>query len=222
MNKKNILTAAVSLSLVACLSIGATLAYFTDTTETKQNTFTTGNVKINLIDELPENFNPADHTWTADDSSDAGISYGNVMPGDTLDKIVGVQTDFNSSDAYLAMRLTISGPSDDVAGVGKWYDLAEQIAMDIQSSGKWRATISNNADGAYVDCYYLEAVSGGAYVNLIEEVQIPAVWGNEITNGTFTISAEAAAIQAANLDAPNTVPGFNDTALELKALLNEG
>lgn len=36
MTKKNILTAAVSLSLVACLSIGATLAYFTDSTDGKK------------------------------------------------------------------------------------------------------------------------------------------------------------------------------------------
>ncbi|OUN80312.1 hypothetical protein B5G03_16890, partial [Gemmiger sp. An50] len=44
MKKKNILTAAVSLSLVACLSIGATLAYFTDKSDTMTNVFTTGKV----------------------------------------------------------------------------------------------------------------------------------------------------------------------------------
>ncbi|OUN86796.1 hypothetical protein B5G03_06100, partial [Gemmiger sp. An50] len=51
MNKKNILTAAVSLSLVACLSIGATLAYFTDKSDTMTNVFTTGKVDMTLIDE---------------------------------------------------------------------------------------------------------------------------------------------------------------------------
>lgn len=88
MNKKNILTAAVSLSLVACLSIGATLAYFTDT-HTKTNVFTTGEVDIILNDISPE----VDGMVSGDpyiNNETSGIRYENVVPGDELSKDVSI------------------------------------------------------------------------------------------------------------------------------------
>ncbi len=50
MKKKTILVAAIAVMLVAALVVGGTLAYFTDKTEVKDNVFTVGNVKIDLIE----------------------------------------------------------------------------------------------------------------------------------------------------------------------------
>ena len=50
MKKKSILMAAIAVMLVAVLVVGGTLAYFTDT-KSATNTFTVGNVKINLIEQ---------------------------------------------------------------------------------------------------------------------------------------------------------------------------
>lgn len=50
MKKKTILVAAIAVMLVAALVVGGTLAYFTDT-KSAPNTFTVGNVKINLIEQ---------------------------------------------------------------------------------------------------------------------------------------------------------------------------
>ena len=49
MNKRRILAAAMALCIVAIIAVGATLAYFTDT-KNVTNTFTVGNVKIDLIE----------------------------------------------------------------------------------------------------------------------------------------------------------------------------
>lgn len=49
MKKKTILVAAIAVMLVAALVVGGTLAYFTDT-DTKTNTFTVGNVSIELLE----------------------------------------------------------------------------------------------------------------------------------------------------------------------------
>ena len=49
MKKKTILVAAIAVMLVAALVVGGTLAYFTDTKSAK-NTFTVGNVKIELLE----------------------------------------------------------------------------------------------------------------------------------------------------------------------------
>ena len=50
MSKRKILVLALSLCMVAILAIGGTLAYFTDT-DKAINTFTVGNVKIQLIEQ---------------------------------------------------------------------------------------------------------------------------------------------------------------------------
>ena len=50
MKKKSILMAAIAVMLVAVLVVGGTLAYFTDT-KSADNTFTVGNVKINLLEQ---------------------------------------------------------------------------------------------------------------------------------------------------------------------------
>ena len=49
MKKKTILVAAIAVMLVAALVVGGTLAYFTDT-KTETNTFTVGNVNIELLE----------------------------------------------------------------------------------------------------------------------------------------------------------------------------
>ena len=49
MKKKTILVAAIAVMLVAALVVGGTLAYFTDT-KTEPNTFTVGNVNIELLE----------------------------------------------------------------------------------------------------------------------------------------------------------------------------
>ena len=49
MKKKTILVAAIAVMLVAALVVGGTLAYFTDTKDAK-NTFTVGNVSIDLLE----------------------------------------------------------------------------------------------------------------------------------------------------------------------------
>lgn len=49
MKRKTILVAAIAVMLVAALVVGGTLAYFTDT-KSADNTFTVGNVKIDLLE----------------------------------------------------------------------------------------------------------------------------------------------------------------------------
>lgn len=54
MSKRKILMLATTLCMVAILAVGGTLAYFTDT-DGAVNTFTVGNIDIELIEKFPEN-----------------------------------------------------------------------------------------------------------------------------------------------------------------------
>lgn len=91
MNKRKIMMLALSLCMVAILAVGGTLAYFTDT-DTKTNTFTTGNVEIELVENFPET---------------------KLLPGEknALTKEVGVKN-IGSEDAYMWIELWIPAAID--------------------------------------------------------------------------------------------------------------
>lgn len=91
MKKKTILVAAIAVMLVAALVVGGTLAYFTDKTEAKQNTFTVGNVGIDLT-ETAWDAN-ADHT---------------LVPGKFYDKNPTITVDAGSQDAYVFLKLDLN------------------------------------------------------------------------------------------------------------------
>lgn len=91
MKKKTILVAAIAVMLVAALVVGGTLAYFTDKSDAKVNTFTVGNVKINLT-ETAWDAN-ADHT---------------LVPDKFYDKNPTITVDAKSQDAYVFLKLDLN------------------------------------------------------------------------------------------------------------------
>lgn len=202
MKKKNILTAAVSLSLVACLSIGATLAYFTDKTETKTNTLTAGKVDIELIDTAI----PADpskgETWQVVEVLN-GLKYQDVMPGDNLSKIVGLTTSPTSEDAYVAIRVTVNDVVAPHAGEGDFTtdEITAQISDIIASqvnADEWISRDMGNGDVIY---YYHEAVPAKQEKTLFENIPLPgSAWNNQYAELSFDVDVQAAAIQATNTD----------------------
>lgn len=91
MKKKSILVAAIAVMLVAALVVGGTLAYFTDKSGEKVNTFTVGNVKIDLT-ETAWNDND-DHT---------------LVPGKSYDKNPTITVKEGSQDAYVFLKLDLN------------------------------------------------------------------------------------------------------------------
>lgn len=91
MKKKTILVAAIAVMLVAALVVGGTLAYFTDKTEAKQNTFTVGSVGIDLTETK----------WNANDDH-------TLVPGAFYDKNPTITVDAGSQDAYVFLKLDLN------------------------------------------------------------------------------------------------------------------
>lgn len=91
MSKRKILTLAMALSMIAILAVGATIAYFTDT-DSKTNTFTIGDVEIQLNEVFPNN---------------------KLFPGEenALQKVVTVENK-GSEDAYMWIELWIPAALD--------------------------------------------------------------------------------------------------------------
>ena len=111
MSKKKI----ISLCLVVCLlatAIGGTLAYFTDTDNQVQNTFTVGNVSIDLTET--NKINGVEVT---------GNAFENVMPGTEITK-KAVVTNNSSEDAYVRVVVRATNQEELYALLDK-YDEAD-------------------------------------------------------------------------------------------------
>ena len=119
MNKRRILAIAMSLVIVAIIAIGATVAYFTDT-DNATNTFTTGGVKIDLIEEQSNK----DHTgfvpYTGDKvlmpivGSAQGEKYPNGQPTaeNYIDKVVTIKNTGKSA-AWIRAYYAVPSALDD-------------------------------------------------------------------------------------------------------------
>ena len=117
MKKKTILVAAIAVMLVAALVVGGTLAYFTDTKDAK-NTFTVGNVKIDLIEqERGENglqdFTPKKALYPIVGSAQGEKDeYGMPIAKNYVDKMVTIQNT-GSEKAYIRAYFAIPSALDD-------------------------------------------------------------------------------------------------------------
>lgn len=220
MNKKNILTAAVSLSLVAVIGVGATLAYFTDSTATAKNVFTTGLVNIELVDETDPD---AEGQVPGVPNKEGGITYTDVMPGDNLSKIVGATILDDSQPCWLGFKVSISSTSP-------LKDTVEQEVVNLvwnsiqetaQTDPNWIVSVEGTDLYCYrtVETVYNEEDPMANRVLLFDGIQIPgAEWDNRYAGVNFDIDVTAAAVQTANLPAPSFEG--NETRTELYNLLN--
>nr|WP_276856818.1 SipW-dependent-type signal peptide-containing protein [Intestinimonas timonensis] len=109
MKKKSILLAATAVMLVAAMSIGGMLAYFTDDDQAV-NTFTAGKVEINLAEDATgwtdEETGKEVHGSTSGDA-ETGFSY-HIFPGESYAKKPVITVLKDSEDAYLVATVTIS------------------------------------------------------------------------------------------------------------------
>ena len=86
MKMKNLLIGGMSLALVACISIGGTLAYLTDTTGPVTNTFT-GSAGISMtLDEAKVNPETGKEIVGEGAERVQDNMYKNVIPGNDMDK----------------------------------------------------------------------------------------------------------------------------------------
>lgn len=100
MKKKTILVAAIAVMLVAALVVGGTLAYFTDT-KTETNTFTMGNVSIDL-NEQQKGENGLEKF-----DQNKQLVPGKSNDGNAVSKIVTVTNTSEHNDAWVWVELKI-------------------------------------------------------------------------------------------------------------------
>ena len=126
MNKKKILSLALVVCVAAILAIGGTLAYFTDTDEAT-NTFTVGNVMIDLTEP----------NWEAETDHD------DVYPGEALAKDPTVA---NVGDNPCFVRVKVTG-------LDQFGEKGDITLRYIDADGIYHDGY-NTTDWTYKDGYY--------------------------------------------------------------------
>lgn len=129
MKKNKILALSLCTCLAATAVVGGTLAYFTDT-DAETNTFTTGNVEIDLIEEFEQD--------------------SKLMPGIDVTKKVTVKNT-GSEDAYVRVHVAIpsmldSGSDDEPQYAAYNNTLHFNFSKDSIAEGEWNW--STTTDGS--------------------------------------------------------------------------
>lgn len=164
------LVAAAAIAATLCVTIGGTLAWLTDTTDPVKNTFTVGNVEIELA-ETKDNFK--------------------MVPGGTIEKDPKVTVEAESEDCYVFVKVEESNNLESYIGYtidsgwtalpevdGVYYRVVEDIVAD--------QTFSVLADD---EVSVLEAVTSD---------MMDAVSGDNAGNAP-TLTFTAYAVQKANV-----------------------
>lgn len=192
MNKRKLLSLALSLSMVAILAVGGTLAYFTDT-DAKVNTFKVGNVDITLNEDFGDNdpSTPEELNPTTGKNEDGTIK-------NAVTKKVTVENT-GSKDAYVRVHIAIPQILDDGAdtfdasanllhfnyapdsiGKDKWD--WSKVAKDDKYEGDWNyyeTQIEGITYNVYVVTHEAAVAAGAETGEAIHQVYLDAGATNE-------------------------------------------
>lgn len=149
--------------LLVSLSVGATLAYLTSTTQTVENTFTVGKVNITL-DEVEVDKN-GKIVYEDDKVTEKRTKNGNtdvhLLPGRNIPKDPTVTVLAGSEDCYVRVKVTVDvyegykRPADDgTNGTTSWDDEFREWAEHFA-----KAYIRNNGNQGFDTNYWAEVAT---------------------------------------------------------------
>ena len=209
MTKKKILVLALSLAMVAILAVGGSLAYFTDS-KNVDNTFTVGNVKIDLIEqERDGNGGLTDFKQNKSLNPIVGSAQGEKdkfgMPTakNYVDKMVTIKNT-GKNDAYIRAYFAIPSALDDGyetfnAGANVLhFNFGNKVAADgtitstygnewnWQHDGEWNyfeTTINDIAYNVYYADYTTIVSAGATTEQFVQGVYLDKSFNIKTENG---------------------------------------
>lgn len=197
--KKKITAIFLCIALAATAIVGASLAYFTDTDSAK-NTFTVGNVKIDLQEGTKKTGNE-----TAANLTDWATTYPNgaeLMPG-------------SSSVNNVSKIITVKNTGTNAAWV--WVDLKIPAALldapfKVVGQPDWKATTQSdtynslhiNEYGAFIDYYYTND----------EDFKTMTADSSPVKDGILNVGGSVVNNDMVNWEANNLWHGFKVIAVD--------
>lgn len=210
--RTKLITAAVSLG--ALMTVGGTLAWFTDS-ETATNVVTTGNVNVKITEALPTEEQQEKGGFTAAANDQEGISYEGIEPGTVIPKNPVIQY-VGASNAYVRYKVEVAGIPEENLNDVRFFQDGIDVTDQIMAM-----------DGKYI--YSTEIFKQGDFVTHGESVQdASALFTEVVFNGgneladlrDIAITIQADAIQADNL--PDVDVNGKITEDDIKDAFGEG
>lgn len=176
---KRFLLTALALVLVAAISIGGTIAFLRTGEETYSNVFTIGDdISIKLTEDTGVIRNGETLPTTTEDGKT--ISYGKVLPGDYLKKVVTVTND-GDIDAYVKVIVKLNNVVAMNAAIDDYYedlgytDAAVQAMYDYIFDG-WGWNYTHDSASPYYDMR--GTISGADMPEFVMQVDSTRTLGN--------------------------------------------
>lgn len=196
--KKKILSLCLVVALAATAVIGGTLAYFSDT-DAQKNTFTTGNVAIDLWEDFGDN----DENGIEELIPAVIIEDGeSTIVKNSIEKEVYVENT-GSEDAYVRVHIAIPSILD---GGDTVFSENKEALHVVHTDGAWNWTTGADEDdtlnqyktiidgisyNVYVVTYETRLTSGNQTVDAINQVYLdPKVTNDDITRIKTTLRNE--------------------------------
>lgn len=210
MKKKNVLTMALSVSLVGVIAVGGTLAYLSSTTGPVTNTFTfDDSIQIDLKEHPKAAWEGSDWKDTDWDHMVTGNSYTDILPNDVLHKdptVKFVTVPKNGANLYVS----VNGLSDNLVA-----DIDVTLGTE---DGGWKkiANIdgSTPVDGSQNGIYAYMA-SGSAYaVVSAKDTLVPVFTTVTVGDVNQKLLDTSVVIEAYSVQATGDL-GVDDTRDEL-------
>lgn len=124
--KKKLLSLCLVLALGTTAVIGGTLAYFTDTDDAVKNTFTIGNIDIDLWEYTDEVGTKEDEQGNPIPVKDQdGYNYENLMPTQKLTKEPYVENLSTTNAAYVRAVITMNNHAAMNKAIDEVYELTD-------------------------------------------------------------------------------------------------
>lgn len=208
--RKRILTVAVILGFGALLTIGSSLAFFTDTDEA-YSVVTMGRIDIEMKEELP--VPGAGEVWSVERKTEegktVGLEYSNILPGASIEK-KAVIANIGTNSAYIREKVTISITGRDgrflpADGLEFWKRDSVQGSKRIFVWGESEtADPSVRKETIYLEeretecmtIYAGDILRKDEDVYLFDYVKVPTSWGNAYAGATIEIKLTGEAIQS--------------------------
>lgn len=204
MQKKNVLTMALSVSLVGVIAVGGTLAYLSDQTTEVTNTFTfDDSISIDLKEHDQTLWNDTGWTGTTEQWDDKyevegggqkpiwvnANTYDNVVPGQTIHKDPTVKM-ISVPESGANLYVSVSGLNSDLTS-----DM--DIWTGVDQNGGWKKIADMDGSAAPFD-----DSANGVYVYVDqngEPVEITSAQAITVFN-TVTVNSELAVLPEEDTD----------------------
>lgn len=199
MKMKNLLIGGMSLALVACISIGGTLAYLQAADGTLTNSFTFAD---DIVVDVYETTNEKQNVVVTSNGGkgvdvDGGIAYSNLIPGQDLNKDVKLDVD-TTFETYLYVNIQPGTTGTKEMILPDTLTGWTEVKVDDNGYGIYRKTsnVSSDEDGIQVfNTVTVPDVEGGSTKDVkIKDIVID-VWAAQASNFTDTNTADSAAIE---------------------------